>query len=1021
MNCLVTGGAGFIGSHLAKKLSQNNRVVILERDIIPSRWVNEALEKCIRVRGDVLNQKLLRRILSDYQIDQVYHLAAQAVVSAAYRDPISTFETNVIGTVNLLEAVREVNPELPVLVQSTDKVYGSGRMDVVETDSFMPTIGIYESSKAAEDITAEAFATVYGMNIRITRPANAYGYDLTNRIIPNTIRECLSGNSPVIYEGQEKTIRQYIYVEDLIEALMLIMSIGRGTNPGGHLTEALIFNVGTDDILTQEYVVQKISSYFGITPHTEKRSQPLKEIEKQSVNWTQLKNLGWTPKYNFDQGIKETIKRFQTYGLTSNITPPQEVTLQQVVVKALNDAGLTPKAPEKTPKVELTEEDRKAARADYDKLIKEYKDARKQVAAQHPYKKIIYCQATFQNDYEDTQRCVERVSPYVDATIIVEPGDLTEEQKQWLKDKGCIVKTYEFKDNLPEMRNAYLEEAKKLDPYAWILVSDPDELISEKTCIDLRQIVVAAEAEGNNMIGINAHDIWIDADQMDEGIKQKEAPYKESGFWKYLIFKIAPDFRYEGIGHAKNVHETWYAPSLYRSAVHLTKEYYYEHRKSLMKIYRNATRNLFIGGSGDNLGDLNPTFVELHQITKKLGIDTWQHFEETMKIGYTYPELFDFIVKHRSDSRYGWESEVREMFTWYFTMHPEENTENWKSEYTAPLPGSREEIDNYVTSIYFEVLGRCPDELGKNHYINEILTGRMIKEQLPGIFISSDEYKTKFVSHLKDGVALCIMGYHDALPMIKESINICVGYVKEIHVQGDNFSQEDIGILTTMGAEVHIEKWVDEFSDYKNKAISYARTKWVLILDHDEIPTAELAQHLPELIEKSEKGNAYNIVSFDSINQTINLEGKVVAECKGNGKALLHFNIKEPYYGNPHIWLKPNYYPWIEKRVPYAYLHVKQEGIDIQRAIRNVFLGGGGDNFRDKNPLWPELRQITDRLNIKTYIDFLKYLEKGNVDPELKTWMDKAYIFPWHDSELRAFHEFYYKIHPEEKDAIKNE
>ena len=112
-------------------------------------------------------------------------------------------------------------------------------------------------------------------------------------------------------------------------------------------------------------------------------------------------------------------------------------------------------------------------------------------------------------------------------------------------------------------------------------------------------------------------------------------------------------------------------------------------------------------------------------------------------------------------------------------------------------------------------------------------------------------------------------------------------------------------------------------------------------------------EHLPELIEQSEKGNRYNMVLFTARNQTIDETGKVTAENDGTGKALLHFNIKDPYYGNPHIWLKPNYYPWIERKVTYAYRHVKQEGIDVQRAIRNSFSGGGGDNFKTKNPMWP--------------------------------------------------------------------
>jgi nucleoside-diphosphate-sugar epimerase/glycosyltransferase involved in cell wall biosynthesis len=971
---LITGGAGFIGSHLAKKLSENNKVIVLQRDIVPNLWLAEALDKCILVHGDILDQSLLRRIISDYSIDQIYHLAAQAVVCAANKDPYTTFNVNVMGTVNLLEAVRTVKPNIPVLVQSTDKVMGNNRMDMKETDAMAPTIGVYEVSKACQDYIAQMYANQYGLDIKISRPCNTYGYDLASRIISNTIRSCLNKNPPIIYDGQEKTIRQYIYVDDLVEALLLIMKQPR-------TEEAQVFNVGTDDILTQEQLVKTIAESFSLNIRVVKRTTPLKEIEKQSVDWTKLKALGWKPKYNFQAGLAKTIKEFQTYGFE--------------IDAAENIIG---------PKVEVTPEEHAENIKKVNKLIEDYHESQKTQLAKHPSQKIIYCQATYSNDFEDTMNCVERVSPYVDATIIVEPGDISEIQKVALRCYGCIVKTYTFSDNLPAMRNEYLEEAKKIDPYAWIVVSDPDELISENTCKNLREIVKAAEANGNNMIGLNAHDIWIGKETMDQGIAQKEAPYKESDFWKYLIFKIAPDFRYEGVGHAKNVHETWYAPSLYSSAIHLTKDFYYEHRKSVMKIYRNATRNFFIGGSGDNLGDLNPTYVELHQITKQLGIDTWKQFEETLKVGNTYPEIVDFLVRHRSDSKYGWESEVREMFKWYFEMHPEENTGDWKSEYTAPAAGSREEIENYVISTYFQVLGRSPDDMGKTHYVDAIIKGEIPREALPSIFINSDEYRMKFVSHLKDGIALCIMGYHDALPMIKESIETCGDYVKEIHVQGDFSNEEDIAELQEWGAEVHIEKWEGDFSAYKNKAISFARTKWVLILDHDEIPTSELAQHLPELIEQSEKGNKYNMVSFTARNETINTEGLVIASNDGNGKALLHFNIKDPYYGNPHIWLKPNYYPWVEQRVPYAYRHVKQEGIEQERAVRNVWMGGGGDNFREKNPLWPELRQITDRLGITDYKEMLKYLKtEPKIDTELDTWIKKAYDFPWHDSELKEF------------------
>jgi CDP-glucose 4,6-dehydratase len=305
MNVLLTGGTGFIGSHLVNKLKGHHHVVILIRDI-PStlwgKWLTEALRGCTIVQGDILNQKLLRRILAEYRIEQVYHLAAQAIVSTALKDPVGTFETNVVGTANLLEACRQVEPDIQILVMSTDKIYGDNRMGVSEDDPLGSTIGIYETSKACEDIVARAFLDTYRLRIKIARSSNVYGYDMSPRIIPNTIRSCLRGESPVIFEGQEKTVRQYIYVEDLVDALIFIMG-----NEG-------VFNIGTDDILTQEEVVKKICSFFSMTPRYVKRDKPIKEIGRQSVNWQKLRNLGWTPKHSFEEGIQETIKRFERFG-----------------------------------------------------------------------------------------------------------------------------------------------------------------------------------------------------------------------------------------------------------------------------------------------------------------------------------------------------------------------------------------------------------------------------------------------------------------------------------------------------------------------------------------------------------------------------------------------------------------------------------------------------------------------------------------------------------------------------------
>lgn len=300
-NILVTGGTGFIGSFLVKDLSENNKVVVIVRDRLPNKWVKKALRKATIIKGDILDYELLRRVISDYQIEEVYHLAAQAIVSVAIKEPITTFKINTMGTVNLLEACRAVNPDIKILIQSTDKVYGGDRMYATEEDDLATTIGIYETSKACEDIISRAYRDIYNMNIRISRPCNVYGYDNSPRIIPNTIRQCLEGKRPIIFKGQENSIRQYVHVEDVVSALKLIME-----NFG-------IFNIGTDDIINQEEVVKVIAKFFNIEPIYMERKKPIKEIHQQCVRWDKLKSIGWMPKFSFEEGIKETIERFKEY------------------------------------------------------------------------------------------------------------------------------------------------------------------------------------------------------------------------------------------------------------------------------------------------------------------------------------------------------------------------------------------------------------------------------------------------------------------------------------------------------------------------------------------------------------------------------------------------------------------------------------------------------------------------------------------------------------------------------------
>jgi len=297
MNVFVTGATGFIGSHLVDKLKKGHYVVALVRDIVPSRWLAEALDGCVMVRGDVRNSSLLKRIINQYRVERVYHLSAQAIVSSALRNPIETFDVNVMGTLNILEACRQFHVD-KVLVMSTDKVFGK-QMNATEQSKLIPTEP-YGTSKICQDYIARCWTETYGMNVIVPRSCNVYGLDSSNRIIPNTVRSCLRGEQPIVYEG-EKTLREYIYVTDLVEALVMLMESQKSG----------AFNVTTNELKTQEEVVLEILRHFPhLSPRYIKRGKPVKEIQSQSMICS---DFGWKPRHSFGEGAKLTIEKFKQY------------------------------------------------------------------------------------------------------------------------------------------------------------------------------------------------------------------------------------------------------------------------------------------------------------------------------------------------------------------------------------------------------------------------------------------------------------------------------------------------------------------------------------------------------------------------------------------------------------------------------------------------------------------------------------------------------------------------------------
>jgi len=302
-NILITGISGFVGSHLASLLNnrkdENNRVVGIVRDMVPSKWVINAFHDCVIVQGDVRNKELVKRVVNRYDINQVYHLAASAIVKHAWRDPAEVFDTNVMGTVNLLEACREVDSVDKILVLNTDKIYGE-KMNAVETDNYEVSEP-YATSKICQGFCVKSWIKTYGMNIVMPSSCNIFGYDpFNNRIIPNVIKDCIRGNNPTIYRNDD-SIREYIYVEDLVQALHTLMNTKN---------EYSTYNISTGYVYNQKEVIMNILENFPKLEAEYKEGDIPAQIQKQtlcSIHWD------FKPKYTFDEGLKKTIEKFKLY------------------------------------------------------------------------------------------------------------------------------------------------------------------------------------------------------------------------------------------------------------------------------------------------------------------------------------------------------------------------------------------------------------------------------------------------------------------------------------------------------------------------------------------------------------------------------------------------------------------------------------------------------------------------------------------------------------------------------------
>jgi CDP-glucose 4,6-dehydratase len=304
----VTGGTGLVGAWLVRRLVDAGAdVVCLVRDWVPqSELVRDDLIAKVRVvRGDVRDQPLLERVLAEYEVDTVFHLAAQTIVTIANRSPISTFETNIAGTWALLEASRRNPTVKQIVLASSDKAYGDHEVLPYAEDAPLQGRHPYDVSKSCADLIATAYATTYGLPVAITRCGNFYGGgDLNwNRIVPGTIRSVLRGDRPVI-RSDGTFVRDYFYVEDGAAAYMTLAE-WLADHPEG---KGEAFNFSNEEQITVTELVGRILELMESEAEPEVRNEASNEIRAQFLSAEKARTmLGWAPLFSLDEGLRRSI------------------------------------------------------------------------------------------------------------------------------------------------------------------------------------------------------------------------------------------------------------------------------------------------------------------------------------------------------------------------------------------------------------------------------------------------------------------------------------------------------------------------------------------------------------------------------------------------------------------------------------------------------------------------------------------------------------------------------------------
>jgi CDP-glucose 4,6-dehydratase len=310
----VTGAYGLLGSQLVGALIREGvHVTVLKRDdVVLSALEIEGTELGVDVvRGDVCDARLIERVLSEYEVETVFHLAAQTIVGVANRSPVPTFETNIRGTWTVLECSRRVGVRR-VVVASSDKAYGAHDELPYREDLALQPRYPYDVSKAATDMIARSYWHTFELPVAVTRFANIYGGGDVNlsRLVPECVLAAIAGRAPVI-RSDGTLERDYLYVEDAVGAYLAIWELLKDGRAAGEA-----FNAGGDrphSVLEVAQLVCRVAE-TGVVPDVRGTGTPPGEISRQWVDSTKLRTMtGWEPRASLEEGLARTVEWYRRY------------------------------------------------------------------------------------------------------------------------------------------------------------------------------------------------------------------------------------------------------------------------------------------------------------------------------------------------------------------------------------------------------------------------------------------------------------------------------------------------------------------------------------------------------------------------------------------------------------------------------------------------------------------------------------------------------------------------------------